>query len=233
MRNGRRVYAMRLSRVSADFSGNKAASDAYTGRSSDAKEQGIIYVAMNSSLCAKISVNYNTQPLFEELSAILEKYGVKSVIQTYDPIISGKYVAKCRGLTSSPISVVHKNVNDYNSDGKHKAVLGKAGAFATSSRLKLVELLTFCKKITQLKKINAAFLIASYSVAAAACVLLSLFGVMEEMNLFWVLLYQAIFVALPIVFAIRLLPLSFEGIQKKKAREELKKQEKENRLQYE
>ncbi len=193
----------------------------------DTKESGVIYVAMNSSLYAKISVNYKTQPLFEELSAILDKYGVKSVVETYDPIVSGKYIAKCRGLTSSPISVVHKNINDYSSDTKDKVVLGKAGAFVTSSRLKLVELLTFCKMITKLRKINVALVITSYSVAAAICFLLSFGGKMESVNLLWALLYQAIFVALYSLVAERVLPLSFDALQKKKAIQKIKKQEKE------
>ena len=148
---------------------------------------------------------------------------MKSVIQTYDPLISGKYVAKCREAYSSPISVVHKNINDFSLGEKRKAALGKAGAFATSSRLKLVELLTFCKRITQLRRINAALLIASYSVAALSCILLSLFGGFEEMNLLCALLYQSAFVALSTLAAVRLLPLSFEGMQKKKAQKELKK----------
>ena len=193
----------------------------------DSKESGIIYVAMNSLLSAKISVNYKTQPLFEELSAILDKYSVKSVVETYDPIVSGKYIAKCRGLTSSPISVVHKNINDYNSETKDKVVLGKAGAFVTSSRLKLVELLTFCKMITKLRKINVALVITSYSVAAAICLLLSFGGKMESVNLLWALLYQAIFVALYSLFALKILPLSFDALQKKKHLQEEMKKEKE------
>ena len=80
-----------------------------------------------------------------------------------------------------------------------------------------------------MQRINTAALLASYSLAAVICILLSIFGAMEEMNVLWALLYQAIFVALTSLAAIRLLPLSFEGLQKKK----IKKQEKENRLQYE
>ena len=190
----------------------------------DAKESGILYVALNSSLAAKISVTYKTQPLFEELNAILERHGVRSVVETYDPIISGKYVAKCRSSSSSPISVVHKNINDYKSDleAKDRVALGRSGAFATSSRLKLVELLTFCKSITKLKKINTAFLIASYVAAALMCAVFAFGGKMEEVNLFGVLLYQMIFLALYAVSAARILPLSFDGVQKKKAREEMK-----------
>ncbi len=199
----------------------------------DAKELGIVYVAMNSLLCAKISATYKTQPLFEQLSEILDDYDVRTVIETYDPIISGKYVAKCRHFTAAPISVVHKNINDYNSSDKGKSALGRAGAFVTSSRLKLVELLTFCKRITKLRRINTAFLVTSYAVAAVACVLLLFGGIMEEMNLLWALLYQAIFVSLCTLVTARFLPLSFDGLQKKKERQELKIQERENRFQYE
>jgi hypothetical protein len=56
---------------------------------------------------------------------------------------------------------------------------------------------------------------------------------MEDMNLLWALLYQMIFIALYTVTAIKILPLSFDAIQEKKFREEMKKQEKENRIQYE
>ena len=190
----------------------------------DAKESGIIYVALNSSLAAKISVTYKTQPLFEELNAMLAEHGVRSVLETYDPIVSGKYVAKCRGTSSSPISVVHKNVTNYKSDleAKDKVAIGRSGAFATSSRLKLVELLAFCKRITKLKKINTAFLVASYAVAALVCAGFALAGRMEEVNILGVLLYQAIFLALSAGISAKVLPLSFDGVQKKKAREEIK-----------
>ena len=56
---------------------------------------------------------------------------------------------------------------------------------------------------------------------------------MEGVNLLWALLYQAVFVALYVVTAIKYLPLSFEQMQEKKIKEELKKQEEENTENYE
>ena len=199
----------------------------------DASETGIIYTAMNSLLCAKINVFYKPQPLFEELSDILDEYGVRSVVETYDPLISGKYVAKCRGMVASLVSVVHKNVIDYNAVSKTKIAVGRAGVFASASRLKLVELVTFCKRLTKLRKINVVYMIASYVLAAGVSVLLTLMGGMEGVNLLWALLYQAAFVALYVVTSIKYLPLSFEQMQEKKIKEELKKQEEENTENYE
>ena len=76
-------------------------------------------------------------------------------------------------------------------------------------------------------------MIASYVLAAGVSVLLTLMGGMEGVNLLWALLYQAVFVALYVVTAIKYLPLSFEQMQEKKIKEELKKQEEENTENYE
>ena len=195
----------------------------------DTKQMGVIYAVMNSSLCAKISVLYKPQPLFEMLSDVLLEYGIRSVIETYDPVISGKYVAKCRETDTSSVSVVHKNVNDYNMPPKEKVAVGRSGAFVTSSRLKLVELVTFCKKLIGLRKINTAILITSYVTVAILSVLLSISGAVENVNLLWVLLYQIILATLYVVAGIKFLPLSFDAMQEKKMREENKEQEKETR----
>ena len=98
----------------------------------DTRESGIVYVAMNSVLSAKLSLSYETQPLFEELCELLGDNGIRTVIQTYDPIITGKYVVKRRKKNKHPISVVHKNANDYNTPVSDRVVSGKMGAFAMS-----------------------------------------------------------------------------------------------------
>ncbi len=197
----------------------------------DTKEAGILYAAMNSVLCAKISVLYRTQPLFEALCDILEEYSIRAVIETYDPLISGKYVAKCRTEGSHSISVVHKNVNDYNLPGKDKAHSLRVGAFAASSRLKLVEIISFCKRIKLLRKLNTGVLIGSYVLSALLCTVFVIGGAIEGANLLWILLYQMALAAVYVFACIKLLPLSFDAMQEKKIRDEIKKQEKENRNQ--
>ena len=97
----------------------------------------------------------------------------------------------------------------------------------TASRLKLVELVTFCKKLISIRKLNTAIIIASYVTVALLSILLSVSGAMENISLLWVLLYDIILAAVYIVVGIKFLPLSFDGMQEKKMREENKKQEKE------
>ena len=196
---------------------------------SDSKDPGVIFAALNSVLSAKISIKYRTQPLFEELCAMLDANGTRCVIETYDPVISGRYVARCRELTESSVSVVHKNANDYNMPRKDKVSMGKLGAFATASRLKLVELVIFCKRLIGIRKINTAIHIASYVVVAAASILLAASGAIGRVNLLWALLYHLLLIAIYVVATIKFLPLSFDAAQDKKEREENKKQEKENR----
>ena len=64
---------------------------------------------------------------------------------------------------------------------------------------------------------------------AAFSILLAIGGSIEKVNLLWVLIYQAILIAIYAISAVKFLPLSFDAEQEKKEREEIKKQEKENR----
>ena len=193
----------------------------------DTRESGIIYVATNSSLAAKLSLSYETQPLFEELCELLGDNGIRTVIQTYDPIITGKYVVKRRRKDKYPISVVHKNVNDYNTPMSEKVVGGKTGAFALSSRLRLVELAVFAKRLARLAKINSVIRVILYAIGGAIGIFTVLGGFSSHINMLWVLIYQIFAVSAFVYATIICLPISFEQIMEKRKREQLKKQEKE------
>lgn len=199
----------------------------------DGKESGVIYVSLNSELSAKINVFYRTQPLFEALSEILDDNNVRSVIETYDPMITGKYVARVRDAFLSPISVIHKNINDYKAGSKGKYPLLRFGVFATASRLKLVELICFCKSLCKIRRINNVVLIGSYIFSCLLCISFVINGAIVNANMLWVLLYQLALMGIYAFSAIKLLPLSFEGMQEKKSREEQRKQKRENKNRYE
>jgi hypothetical protein len=193
----------------------------------DTRESGIIYVATNSNLAAKLSLSYETQPLFEELCELLGDNDIRTVIQTYDPIITGKYVVKRRRKDKYPISVVHKNVNDYNTPMSEKVVGGKTGAFALSSRLRLVELAVFAKRLARLAKINSVIRVILYAIGGAIGIFTVLGGFSSHINMLWVLIYQIFAVSAFVYATIICLPISFEQIMEKRKREQLKKQEKE------
>ena len=193
----------------------------------DTRESGIVYVAMNSILSAKLSLSYETQPLFEELCELLGDNGINTVIQTYDPIITGKYVVKRRRNNKYPISVVHKNANDYNTPMSEKVVGGKTGAFALSSRLKLVELAIFAKSLARIVRINSIIRVILYALGGAIGIVTLLLGLSAHVNMLWVLMYQILAAGVFVYTAMTCLPISFEQIMEKRKRDQLRKQERE------
>lgn len=178
-------------------------------------QTGILYAAMNSLLAAKISLNYKTEPLFEMLSQFLGDNGIETVIHTYDPAINGGYVAKCRGKLEGgyPISVVHKNKTDYYASEEPLISAGKTGVFAVSSRLKLIEIAIFCKRILKVDKMNSLVRYISFGFMAVLSAVLMITGAMPHINLIWVLLHQAILIAAFSLISLKILPQSFEEIK--------------------
>ena len=123
--------------------------------------------------------------------------------------------------------MVHKNVNDYNTPMSEKVVGGKTGAFALSSRLRLVELAVFAKRLARLAKIKPVIRVILYAIGGAIGIFTVLGGFSSHINMLWVLIYQIFAVSAFVYATIICLPISFEQIMEKRKREQLKKQEKE------
>ena len=88
------------------------------------------------------------------------------------------------------------------------------GAFATSSRLKLCELAVFCKRLTGLRKLNMMILALSFGVAAILSTILVVSGAVENVNLLWMLVYQALLIAVYFLTARGYLPFSFDKMMR-------------------
>ncbi len=173
---------------------------------------GILYVAINSKLEAKLSLNYRTEPLFESLSELMGDNKISTVIGTYDPVISGSYVAYCRRGKDIkyPVSVVHKNKTDYYKNEKAQITASKSGAFVLSSRLKLVELAVFAKKMMRVIRYNSIIRGVLFGLSALLSVIFTVGGAMQDVNTLWVLLYHLIACASYAVVAIMMLPVAFD-----------------------
>lgn len=193
-------YLMRYG-ISTDFSADKKNS------------LGLLYVAMNSRLVASLSLSYKTEPLFEMLCELMGDNGIDTVIGTYDPVISSAFVANCRkGVEHDyPVSVVHKNKTDYYKKEKDDVSASKCGVFAISSRLKLVELAIFCKRIITISKIYSLIRSASFVFAVILSTIFTISGLMEYVNLLWVLVYQLLLVLSFFLVAHRWLPSTLEN----------------------
>ena len=179
---------------------------------------GILYVALNSKLEAKLSLNYRPEPLFEELCVMMGDNGISTVIETYDPVISGAYVARCRRSldVKYPVNVVHKNKTDYYKKNNTQIMASKSGAFVLSSRLKLVELAVFSKKIVRVVRYNSLVRGVFFGIAALLGVIFTVNGAMQGINTLWVLLYHLFMCAVYALITIRTLPQAFDKTKKEK-----------------
>ena len=189
-----------------------------TDYSSEKKNsQGLIYVAMNARLAASLSLCYKTEPLFEALCEVMGDNKIDAVISTFDPVISSAYVASRRNRDGRkyPVSVVHKNKNDFYKKSGAEVSISRGGVFAISSRLKLVELAVFCKRIVVLARLNSLIRIASFALAVLLSAIFTVSGIMKYVNLVWVLLYQIMLVVAFIVATKRILPYTLENIKNK------------------
>lgn len=177
--------------------------------------KGIMYVAINSRLEAKLSLNYRTEPLFESLSELMGDNKITTVIETYDPVISSAYVAYCRRARAPkyPISVVHKNKTDYYKTDKAEMSASKAGAYVISSRLKLVELAIFAKKTVKLIRFNKIIRSAFFGIAALFNVIFTVSGAMQDVNTLWVLLYHLLMGGVYLLATLYLLPVAFDKMK--------------------
>ncbi len=154
-------------------------------------QRGVLGFVLDGHLAAKLSIKYNVEPKFELFAEKLEAEGIRCTIETYDPVINSTFVANCRDSSNKPINVVHKNVYDYYGNIEIKSDKN-TGAVACSSRLKLVELEIWCKRIAKILRIS------SISQVIVSCVAIALMAVaisldqVKTINQYHILLWQII-----------------------------------------
>jgi hypothetical protein len=122
---------------------------------------------------------------------------------------------------------VHKNANDYNTPISEKVVSGKTGAFALSSRLKLVELSIFAKSLASIANINSIIRVILYVLGGAIGIATLLLGLSAHINMLWMLIYQMFAAGIFTCTAMVCLPISFEQIMEKRKKAQLRNQERE------
>ncbi|MBO7249820.1 MAG: hypothetical protein J6V42_00930 [Clostridia bacterium] len=152
---------------------------------------GMLGFAIDGSPAAKLCLRYQTEPLFEKIAERLSEEGIQCVIETYDPVIGGKYVSECRAPYAPAVNVIHKNAADfYSSSTTHRNE--DTGIVVCSSRFKLAEGVIWCKRVARILKLCSVFQFITYGLALAGVVLTTVFGIFEYVNQYTVLLLQAI-----------------------------------------
>ena len=174
------------------------------------KENGrsTLCVSLNGKISAKLSVRYETEPLFEMLVERLNAEGISTAVETYDPLINSATVASARTLGESPISVVHKNSDDFTAEKSNRYRSEADGVISCGSRLKLAELIVWIKKLSKLNGITQKIAIAFSATGAVVATLLLVFGVMEYANQLYILLYLLAEAITMLILTFTLLPSS-------------------------
>ena len=165
-------------------------------------------VSLNGKISAKLSVKYEVEPVFEMLVERLNAEGISCAIQTYDPLINSETVAAARNLGDSPVSVVHKNSEDFASENNNRYRSEADGVISCGSRLKLAEALVWIKKLSKINKTTQKIAIAFSAAGAALATLFLVLGIMENINQLYVLFYLLAEAITMLVLIFTLLPTS-------------------------
>jgi len=150
---------------------------------------GRLCFVINDRPAAMLLLQYHAEPLFEILSRSLAQEGIDCVIETYDPIISGSFVAKCRAHDSAPIGVVHKNADDYYRKDVPESE-NQTDIVVCKSRLKLIECFIYCKRLKRIIRSGRIMLLILLALFASLLVASCCMGWLQYVNAIIALFFQ-------------------------------------------
>ena len=182
----------------------------FSDRENELRTKGrmTLCISLDGVMSAKMNVKYALEPLFEVLVERLAEDGVFCAVETQDPLIHSAMAAKLRSRGHTPISIVHKSARDLRRSTRAQDDIRRepTGILARRSRLRLAELVIFCKRLRSIRrKISLCTLIGG-AVSFAVAALLLLLGVGEWANQYVLLLCHGITSALLLVAALCSLP---------------------------
>ncbi len=146
-------------------------------------------VSLNGKVTAKLSVLYETEPVFEMLVERLASENISCAIQTLDPLINSALVARSRTVGDTPISVIHGNASDIAVNQRKRYNADADGVICCSSRLKLAEAAVWSKKVSALKGVCEKISLAFCSIGAFILIVALSFGIVSQLNQLYVLLF--------------------------------------------
>ncbi len=163
-------------------------------------------VSLNGGVTAKLSVKYNTEPIFEMLVERLAKEGITCAIKTLDPLINSSMIANSRTLGDAPISVVHSNARDLACEEKTRYNTHSDGVICCSSRLKIAQAVIMLKRLVKVRKICSGICIGFTALGAASLAMLLVFGAIPYVNQMLLLAFLAIELALITAVMFKFIP---------------------------
>lgn len=162
-------------------------------------------VSLGGKVTAKLSVKYETEPVFEMLVERLSAEGISCAIQTYDPLINSAMISRVRTVGDAPVSVIHKNTEDFGASKQKRYRGDEDGVISCGSRLKLVEVEVWLKRLAKVKKLCERTVLGCNAFGLLAMILLVAFNVTGYVNQLHVLLFllaETAAVCIPMIFTL-------------------------------
>lgn len=146
----------------------------------------VLYMACNSTLCAKIFLDYQIDEEFLQIAENLNKHRISVGIRTFDPNINQALIDELSRDYKADIRVIRLVYEE-----SIPSVSAKSnGRIVSRGQSKhLLKALPVCKKISNIRKATRVIKILA-SIAGATMVGLSIFGVFSLINSIFITCYQ-------------------------------------------
>ena len=162
---------------------------------------GILYVAFNGQLAAKVYVQYTIDGEFEGILSQLYKTGMCVGIKSFDPNIDDLLLAKKIKAMKYPVKVIRaKNVEDI----PHTFDRCESGVVSKRSVKALLKTVALCEHVTSVIRTNLIVGVLAMLIGAVVMVFVNAFGSEAALPSLYVLLYQ-LFWLIPVFVISKLL----------------------------
>ena len=174
--------------------------DSENGRQ-DLSAVGVLYVAYEGQLAAKVYVQYTMDAEFESILAQLYKTGLCVGIKSFDPNIDDLLLVKKIKTAKYPVKVIRsKNVEDI----PHTFERCDSGIVSKRSVKALLRTVALCERVSSVIKTNMIVKVLSMLIGVVVMVFISAFGGVSALSSLYLMLYQ-LFWMIPVMILSRFL----------------------------
>lgn len=162
---------------------------------------GILYVAYEGQLAAKVYVQYTIDAEFESILAQLYKTGLCVGIKSFDPNIDDLLLAKKIKTSKYPVKVIRsKNVEDI----PHTFERSDSGIVSKRSVKALLRTVALCERVSSVIRTNMIVKVLAMLIGVVVMVFINAFGGASTLSSLYLMLYQ-LFWIIPVMIISRFL----------------------------
>ena len=133
----------------------------------------VLYAAEEGKLIAKFYIRYKMNEDFEKHAEQLHKYGVRTLIRTYDPLLSDALIEKISYTADFGVRVIKKTVEQQHDFAEAEL---NSGVVSRSSTRDVLKTLYACRRTVRFSRVFKVVSLAVSGVGMVGAILLSAFG---------------------------------------------------------